>query len=301
MGTVDSTLEGQRAREIFVGIMDKLKHGTEAEQETARTEAVETMECLIWRIMRQYYPTYIKEYGADLAHEGILGVLKGLERYDPEKSMPSTWFFPYIQHEMQRYINSFVIQTTDHYSAILRRIEKAIKILDASGKPYGNVEISIQADVPLETVNRAMLERSRKDEICYDACTEAYLTHNTTNHHTETPEDLLIASETESALYDALDKCLTDEERLVVEYSFGLRDKGVLSNKAIAATLDIPIDKIKKLRTRAIRKLRTSSLRKTFIDHMTLEDQIVEDGEIPLIPISNREITALFEAVEIDF
>lgn len=293
----------QTPRIRFIEIMEKYHNGTEEERQEAICKAINELHGLIFAIIKRSYHTYMSEHYDDMEQEGKIGVIKGLQKYDPQISMPSTWFYPYIQHEIQNFIDVNVIRTTAHYSANLRKIDKAIQRLEDLGIEYTNVELSIQTGLTLETVNQAMAIRNCRNEVYYDACPEAVLNDVAISAENTSPEDIVIAKETGTMMYDALNNSLSADERAVIMLSFGLGDAGKpMSNKNIANVLHMPIDKVKRLHMTAMRKLRNSPLKNAFRDHLSEEEPIISASEIPLMStsVADKDIVWL-EMVDIDF
>ena len=293
----------QAPRMRFIEIMEKYHNGTEEERQEAMCKAINELHGLIFAIIKRSYPTYMSEYYDDMEQEGKIGIIRGLKKYDPQISMPSTWFYPYIKHEIQGFIDENVIRTTAHYSANLRKIDKAIQRLEDLGVEYTNVELSIQTGLTLETVNQAMAIRNCRNEVYYDACPDAVLNDVAVSAENTSPEDILVAKETESMLFDALNNSLSPDERAVIVLSFGLGESNKpMSNKNIANTLHMPIDKVKKLHMTAMRKLRNSPLKHAFKDYLSADDTVISASEIPLMStsVADKDIVWL-EMVDIDF
>jgi RNA polymerase sigma factor (sigma-70 family) len=268
--------------------MEDYHSGNTRKKEDALERAMKELEGFIHLIIKRSYSTYTKKYFYDLLQEGYLGVAVGMQKYDPSKSMPSTFFYPYIKHEMQGFITRNVDKTTSHYSTNIKKINKVIAEFEERGIVYTNVDIALQTGMTLETVDQSMAIRKYRDEVHIDACPVNIIDNELEENRRKTPEDEIIAEETTKTIYRTIGTLLTDDEISVLQYRFGLYDTDAISEGEIAKKLAMPKDKVKRLLNRAIRKLRSSELSNLYGDNIKKEEPFLEDIEIPLIP---REAT----------
>ena len=115
---------GPAVKARFYSIMEDYHSGDDTKVQYALERAMREMEGFIHLIIKRSYSTYTKKYFYDLLQEGYLGVAIGMKKYNPDISMPSTFFFPYIKHEMQGFITRNVDKTTSHYSSNIKKINK---------------------------------------------------------------------------------------------------------------------------------------------------------------------------------
>jgi RNA polymerase sigma factor (sigma-70 family) len=281
-------MSGSAVRDRFYQIMEDYHSGNTRKKEDALERAMKELEGFIHLIIKRSYSTYTKKYFYDLLQEGYLGVAVGMQKYDPSKSMPSTFFYPYIKHEMQGFITRNVDKTTSHYSTNIKKINKVIAEFEERGIVYTNVDIALQTGMTLETVDQSMAIRKYRDEVHIDACPVNIIDNELEENRRKTPEDEIIAEETTKTIYRTIGTLLTDDEISVLQYRFGLYDTDAISEGEIAKKLAMPKDKVKRLLNRAIRKLRSSELSNLYGDNIKKEEPFLEDIEIPLIP---REAT----------
>ena len=281
-------MSGAAVRERFYQIMEDYHSGNEAKERDALERAMKELEGFIHLIIKRSYSTYTKKYFYDLLQEGYLGVAVGMQKYDPSKSMPSTFFYPYIKHEMQGFITKNVDKTTSHYSTNIKKINKVIAEFEERGILYTNVDIALQTGMTLETVDQSMAIRKYRDEVHIDACPVNIIDNEMEENRRKTPEDELIAEETTKTIHRTIATLLTDDEITVLQYHFGLFDTDPISEGEIAKRVQMPKDKVKRLLNRAIRKLRNSELANIYGDNIKKEEPFLEDIEISLIP---REAT----------
>ena len=281
-------MSGSAVRNRFYEIMNDYHSGNNDKRQDALARAMKELEGFIHLIIKRSYSTYTKKYFYDLLQEGYLGVAIGMEKYNPDMSMPSTFFYPYIKHEMQGFITRNVDKTTSHYSSNIKKINKAIQELEEKGICYTNVDIALQTGMTIETVDQSMSIRKYRDEVHIDACPPNVIDAEMEESRHKTPEEEYMEGETISTIYRTIHTTLSADEIKVLQLHFGLNDTETVSEGEIARRMSIPKDKVKRLLNRAIRKLRQSELANVFGDNMIKEEKFLEDVSIPLVP---REAT----------
>ena len=277
-------MSGSAVRNRFYLIMEDYHSGDAIKKQSALERAMKELEGFIHLIIKRSYSTYTKKYFYDLLQEGYLGVAIGMEKYNPDMSMPSTFFYPYIKHEMQGFITRNVDKTTSHYSANIKKINKAIQELEEKGIRYTNVDIALQTGMTIETVDQSMAIRKYRDEVHIDACPPNVIDSEMEENRHITPEQEYMERETVNTIYRTIQTLLTEDEIEVLRLHFGLWDTETVSEGEIARQMSIPKDKVKRLLNRAIRKLRQSELANVFGDNMIKEDKFLEDIDISIIP-----------------
>lgn len=108
-----------------------------ASSELDREEAVRKLEGLVRKIAKKFvYGTrHSGGHYSDYVQEGICGVLKALERFDPAHGTKlSTYAYPYIVAAMQQYAEKFssAVQVGHGYFERCRRLQK---LAEERGEP----------------------------------------------------------------------------------------------------------------------------------------------------------------------
>lgn len=285
----------------FKEIMEYYHSDDPSLQEIAKEQAIASLTGIIHLIIEQHYVTYKIKYMEDLLSEGKVGILKGLKTYDPDRSKPSTFFYPYIMHELQSFIDSSVNKTTAHYSSNIRKINRVINELTAENIPYDEIMIASMTNLTMETVRQAMAIRNYRDEINYDGSTESFINNNTANP-VKSPEEVYIEEEKNKVIHSVIDNKLNEYEKAIIEYSFGLNNAPICSHKEMSRRLNLPIDKIKKYHASALRKLRCSDLKMIYSDYLKKDEGFTLENDVPVLPIQAAlDETEMFEGIEINF
>ena len=167
MAKVYKTTTGDVTQQKFIDIMNRYHSKNPAIKANAMEDALKELEGYVHHIIKKQYSTYGKYYD-DLVQEGKIGIICGLEKYDPLKSKPSTFFNFYIIHEMSKFVDTIVNRTTSHYSANLSKINKVIDKFAKEGREWTAADIAIELNMNMETVIQCLAIKDRKDEMYYE-------------------------------------------------------------------------------------------------------------------------------------
>ena len=292
----------ERAEEIrkrFIGICEKYNSGNPEIKKEGINEAIEELKSFVHYVIKKKYSTYGKYY-EDLVQEGVVGIIKGLEKYDPTKSLPTTFFNLYIIHEMSKYIDTEVNKTTSHYSSNLTKINRVIDKFEQEGRKWNATDIAVQTGLNMETVIQCLHIKDYKNEMYYE--TDENL-ESKISEHGDSPEQQFVKNERLAILYRSIGTLLPEEIQ-VLKYRYGLLGAQTISYKEIAKEMGVSIEKVRKYRHDAIKKLRhKSSMRSVFKDYINENDtNSIKENDIAIIPeeIIDNTIKEL-EEIDIDF
>lgn len=288
----------------FFKVMADYESGNPKLRECAQLTMLDAMEGIIRSIIKKRYSTYATKHFRDLEAWGRYAVLAAMPRYDPSKATASTFFYPNIIHEMQKYIDSYVNKTSTHYSSNVRKIKKVINEFKASGKPYTSVDIAQVTNFTIEAVEQALSIIGYTEDIHYDNCSEGFLNRKANNTPEVDPEKAVEEKQTNETIYTAIKNNLSPKEQAIVAMSVGLGDTSPTSLKEISQTIGIPINKVKHMYNEALRKLRASKeLKSVFCDHFSCEEDTIKDANFPFFNFDTplNEPESLADVVEINF
>jgi len=267
-------------RERFVDICERYKSEDPEVVTKALEDALNEMEGFIHNIIKKRYSTYGKYY-EDLVQEGRIGVMQGMKKYDPAKSLPTTYFNVYITHEIVKFIDTEINKTTSHYSANLQKIKRAVNKFEQEGRTWNVQDISVETGIKIETIIQCLRIDDCKNEVYYDSeDTELQI-----REIGKSPEEQYLENEQLKVLYGALME-LTPVQREVIIMKYGLGVDGQLAYKTISEKMDIPIEKIKKIRHEAIRTLKNNHAIQTAFRGLQKESEnnIVNRTTISFVP-----------------
>lgn len=299
----DKNLSFEERRQKFINIMKDYHSDNPNKKQQAIYMATRELEGFIRRIIQRKYSTYAKKYFRDLMQEGNIGIMVGMETYDATKGMPTTFFYKYIIHEIQGFITATVDKTTPHYSTNIKKINKVIDEFNERGIKYTKTDIATQTGMTIETVEQSMAIRKRRDEVHIEACQTNIIDENILNDRFPTPENAMMEKEERELIDKVLNNYLTSEEVEILELTFGIHDKTIMSETDIAKLKEIPKDKVKRILNSAIKKMRNSELKLFFEDNLKNETKLLEEYEVPFAntEIANITATQLEEVDDVDF
>lgn len=292
-----SSSKSELIREKFVTICEKYNSGDPVLKRESLDEAIEELKSFVHYVIKKKYSTYGKHY-EDLVQEGCIGIMKGMEKYDPAKSLPTTFFNLYIIHEMSKFIDTEVNKTTSHYSSNLTKINRVIDKFETQSKKWTVTDIAVETGLNMETVIQCLNIKEYKNEMYYE--TDEILEANL-SERSPSPEQQYIENERLDVLYKAI-STLLPEEIQVLKYRYGLAGSKTISYKEIAKEMGVSIEKVRKYRHDAIRKLRhKANMRNIFRDYMSDgESNSITENDISLIP-EQIATNIMNELEELDF
>ena len=263
----------------------------------ATEDAIVELTGYIHHIIKRQYSTYGKYYD-DMVQEGKIGIIEGLERYDPLRSKPSTYFNFYIVHSISKFIDTMVNKTTSHYSSNLSKINKCIDRMEKEGREWGPSDIAIELGMNMETVIQCLAIQDRKNEMYYES--DDVLEQNI-SEKSKSPEEQYLENERLEALYGAIRE-LDPLARQIIMLKYGLGCPKPKSYKDISEILNIPIDKVKKIRHNSIAELKhNQGMKHVFRDSNKKRGYNPANNIIAIIPESVAEDTMdILETIDID-
>lgn len=260
----------------------------------SKEKMIEKLDMFVYYIIGRNFSTF-KKFTKDLYQEGILGILKGFDAYNPEKSKPTTYFYIYIVHEMTEFVNLNVNKTTSHYAANIVKVKKAINHFEKAGRDWTIKDIAQETGISAETITQALNIMESSNEMHYE--TTDYLDAQISKRN-PSPEEEYIKNEISQMLQDSIDT-LDINEANVIRLKYGLSGEEPMSYKNIAARLGIQIDKIKKYHSAGIRKLRRCKIINGNFKGLKREEKALNDSQIGIIPIKAAE--AIMDEVDAAF
>lgn len=249
-------------------IMADYHSGDPVRIQRAKDDACENLKQFIAYILSKNYTTYCAKDFEDMLQCGYIGVLKGLETYDPDKAKPTTYFKTFIKCEVSKYVTEYKNHTTVHYASVLNRITKAANYFESVGIPYNNVKLAEFCNISLVSVNEALAYKEKSVTANYqDALLNKADVDNPIvgDPHRYNPEDEYMHNEQTDMIQLALKQCLDKQEQFVVMARFGFLGN-TMSHSEVAKALHITVQESKTLQQRALNKLRGSFLNRMYND-----------------------------------
>lgn len=218
----------------------------------AKEEMVEGLSSYVYHVINTKFHTY-RRYMPDLYQEGIIGILKGMDSYDPKLGMPATYFNIYIVHEIIEFITVNVHNMTAYQARQISSLKKAIKTLESSNVNWTYESLSKQTGMSEKLVKSYLKIMDGGEEIHYDAVD--YSSSNITEEALS-PEEQYIEKENSVILNRLIEEKLTPVEGTILSLKYGLNGKRVHEYKEICEILQMEDAEIKKQRLSAINKIK---------------------------------------------
>ena len=273
-----------------IAVMEMYHSGDNELKAKATEMIINQLEGFIRHTINKKYPTYAYQYTEDMISNANIAILTDLPKYDPAKGKLTTFFYLPIVHALQEFLDVMVNHTTTHYSTNLNKILKVINKLENEGKPWNIQILRNETGLREETIKRCLNLVQYKNEAYFE--TEDFL-DSQVGGFTESPEDILIEKERDTALYESLLK-LDKTERMAMILFYGVGRKSKMSYKNTAEALGIKIDEVKKCIKHGQSKLQADKKLKA-IYKSNLKNHI-NKNQIPLN--SSRDAELILEKVD---
>ncbi|WP_022754083.1 hypothetical protein [Butyrivibrio fibrisolvens] len=236
-------LDNHPTQDKLIRIMDRYHNGTPEEVEQSTREMLGIMDSYIIRRINDVYPTYKNKYLDDLIQQARMGVLEGMNKYDPMKGAPTTYFKIYIDHEIGVFLTEMVNNTSQYYSKQIKTVMKCISDKKERGIPVTFEDVAMETMVPLKTVKKAV-ELKNRSFVSIDSGMSI-------KSEDDSPEQAFLKKEEENTVRCLLyggndmhgnkyDKCLTDTEIDIMLKVFGMGDNDPHSYSEISEKTNIP-------------------------------------------------------------
>jgi len=202
----------------------------------------------------------------DLIQEGILGLIKAIEKFDPSRGYKfSTMAVPWIRSFISRAIENkkSTIRVPSYMIALIRKMRREeLLLLQENGHRPTREDLAERMNIStgrLESIQRAASTYA----ISLDAPT---LTRKGTLElasriadRKDRPDVIAEQAEAQRMLDEVIDTSLTEEESLLLRMRYGLIDGGARRIVDIAEQLNMPARKVSDMLSRAKEKLRRQS------------------------------------------
>ena len=214
----------------------------------------------------------------DLLNEGNIGLIEAAHRYDASKG---TKFITYAIW----WIRKSILKALSEHSNMVRvpnyQLKKVREIRDAEnslrrslGRKPQREEISARLSKSVHKIDQVLQLKLREvsldDKVGKDR--DSSISEYLVDNNSESPEDDLIRREANSLVSEALD-FLTEQERTVVTFRFGLAGGPPLTLKEIGGKMGISRERVRQVECQAKRRIR-----KLFDDRRSIQSPSKSSG-----------------------
>lgn len=199
---------------------------------------------------------------ADRKQEGVIGLMKAIRRFDPDRGLRLSTYAVW-------WIRQAILRTTDEKGATIRlpthvyedrrALAAAVEaITQRLGRRPSDEELLAELDWNRERfqrVRRSPSETSSLDKI--DPEDNRALSEILSDPNAINPEDAAIRKSLAAVLATAMDECLSEREQTVLKLRFGLTGDAPMALDEIANILNLTRETIRLTEKGALKKLRS--------------------------------------------
>lgn len=186
-------------------------HSGDPERRSDSTKCIfYELEGFIWDQVKSKASTWKgDELIQDIVSECKAELLKDMERYDPNQTLPTSFFAKSFQHAITGMGDSLVFKETAHFSKLAKKVSNGIARAEQLGIPADINTLSIITDLPMEQVSSGMAIINGCKEKHYDDPAEI---DAECSRREKSTEQKVIENERSGAIRNALSK-LSDTDR----------------------------------------------------------------------------------------
>jgi len=251
---IDLCMNAEELRNTYTELNDAMKQGHKA-----RTEMVEANLRLVISIVKKYMNRGLSFL--DLIQEGNTGLMKAVEKFEYRRGYKfSTYATWWIRQAATRAIadQARTIRIPVHMIETINKLLRVQKkLVQQLGREPTPEEAAEELDMPVERV-RAVYKMAQQPislQSPVGDSDDAHFGDFIEDKSAENPSEMTAHSMLKDRLRDVLNT-LTDRERQVLDYRFGLTDGYSRTLEEVGKEFNVTRERIRQIEAKALRKLR---------------------------------------------
>lgn len=153
--------DSKQIQENFRRYVRDVNSGDPVRVASAKEGACKDLEFFMINLINRFFNSYTekdRDFFFDLMQAGYEGIVASLPKYDPEKGMPTTYFYNPIKHEMVLQVNQMKHGTKSHIATAKKKIREVDRKFAEYGRKPTVHDYAFMTQTPYRRVMNALAE-----------------------------------------------------------------------------------------------------------------------------------------------
>lgn len=192
------------------------------------------------------------DYQDDVMQSIVENMIKTLDKYDPLRTTPTTFFRPYIQGAVTKYKRDEIQHLTANDANHVNLVRAAIRKHELRNESWNHEILSKDTGLSIKVVKRTLALMNSATYANIDDCADLKANY-------PTPEESFLDNEKKRILYESINSELSDFEKEFFYTKINLDDGKELYYTAMAKLYGMGVHEVKKMWNDIITRLATKT------------------------------------------